>query len=233
MIRTLLAVIHSGFWCGAAVVTLIFFPRKTDFVLRNYAQRFWSKPLLKWIVRAKVEVEVSKEAQKLFSKNEGAVLMANHSSFLDINACFATCPTPIVFLAKASLRKVPLLGGANARVGTVFVERGNKESALNSIKTLVSTVQGGRSVVVFPEGTRSVDGKLKAFKKGGFHLSVQAKAPVVPVYIEGTFDRLPPKAFRIRRLSAPIVVKYGDPIYSDNVEELRDLTYNSICELRG
>ena len=87
--------------------------------------------------------------------------------------------------------------------------------------------------MVFPEGTRSVDGKLKAFKKGGFHLSVQAKAPVVPVYIEGTFDRLPPKAFSIRRLSAPIVVKYGDPIYSDNVEELRDLTYNSICELRG
>ncbi len=233
MIRTLLAFIYSGFWCGAAIVTLFFFPKKTDFVLRNYAKRFWSIPLLKLIVGAKVKVEISKKAQNFFSKHKGAVLMANHSSFLDINACFATCPTPIVFLAKASLRKVPLLGGANARVGTVFVERGDKQSALESIKTLVSTVKGGRSVVVFPEGARSIDGKLKAFKKGGFHLSVQANAPVIPVYIEGTFDRLPPITFNIRSVGTPIVVKYGDPIFSDNVEELRDLTYNSICELRS
>ena len=233
MIRSIIATIYSLFWCGMAVITLILFPKSADFVLRQYAQRLWSKPMLKWIVGAKIKIEISPKAQELFNTNSGAILMSNHSSNLDITACFVSSPTPIVFLSKASVRKVPLLGSANARVGTVFVERGNKESTLKAISTLVKTVKGGRSVVVYPEGTRSKDGALKRFKKGGFHLAVQAQAPVVPVYIEGTHKILPPGTFSLKRFSDPILVRFGDPIISNDIENLRDLTYNAICELRG
>ena len=233
MIRSIIATIYSLFWCGMAVITLILFPKSTGFVLRQYAKRLWSKPMLKWVVGAKIEIEISRKAQELFDTNRGAILMSNHSSNLDITTCFVASPTPIVFLAKASIRKVPFLGGANARVGTVFVDRGNKDSTLKAISTLVKTVKDGRSVVVYPQGTRSKDGALKRFKKGGFHLAVQANAPVVPVYIEGTHKRLPPGKFNLKRFSEPIIVRFGDPIISNDVEKLRDLTYNAICELRG
>ena len=233
MIRTILAIIYSAFWCGAAIIVLLIKPKSSDYVLIQIAKKNWSIPMLKWIIGADIQVEFSPKALMLFKSNKGAVIMANHSSFLDIVACFVSSPTPIVYLAKASLRKVPLLGSANARVGTVFVNRGNKTSAFKAIKTLVKTVKSGRSVVVFPEGTRSKDGKLKPFKKGGFHLAVQASAPVIPVHINGTYKRLPPGNFSIKKLNYPIIVRYGDPIESNDVEELRNLTYDSICKLRG
>ena len=233
MIRSIIAIIYSMFWCGLAVVTLFIFPKSTEFVLLKYAKQFWSTPMLRWIIGAKIEVQISKKTQDLFDSKQGAILMANHSSSLDITACFVSCPTPIVFLAKASIRKIPFLGGANARAGTVFVERGNKESTLKAINQLVNTVKGGRSVVVYPEGTRSKKGELLQFKKGGFHLAVQAESPIIPVHISGTFKRLPPGSFSIKKFNDPIVVKYGDPIISNDVNELRDLTYNAVCKLRG
>ena len=233
MIRSLIVVIYSMFWCGLAVITLMIFPRSSEFVLLQYAKRFWSTPMLKWIIGAPIKVEVSPKAAELFDSKKGAILMPNHSSDLDITACFVACPTPIVFLSKASIRKVPLLGEANARVGTVFVERGNKESSRKAIRTLVNTVKNGRSVVVYPEGTRSKTGEILPFKKGGFHLAVQAKAPVIPMHISGTHKRFPPRAIKFIKQKEPIVVKFGDPVISDNVNELRDLTYNAVCELRG
>ena len=233
MIRSLLVVIYTLFWCGLAVITLMIFPRSAEFVLLQYAKRLWSTPMLKWIIGAPIEVEISAKAAELFDSKKGAILMSNHSSDLDITACFVACPTPIVFLSKASIRKVPLLGEANARVGTVFVERGNKESSLKAIRTLVNTVKNGRSIVVYPEGTRSKTGEILPFKKGGFHLAVQAKAPVIPMHISGTHKRFPPRAIKLIKQKEPIFVKFGDPIISDNVDELRDLTYNAVCELRG
>ena len=233
MIRSLIVVIYSMFWCGLAVITLMIFPRSAEFVLLQYAKRFWSTPMLKWIIGAPIKVEISPKAAELFDSKKGAILMPNHSSDLDITACFVACPTPIVFLSKASIRKVPLLGEANARVGTVFVERGNKESSLKAIRTLVNTVKNGRSVVVYPEGTRSKTGEILPFKMGGFHLAVQAKAPVIPMHISGTHKRFPPRAIKFIKQKEPIVVKFGDPVISDNVNELRDLTYNAVCELRG
>ena len=233
MIRSLLCIVYSGFWCFLAVVTLLISPNSSEFVLLQYAKRYWSTPMLKWIIGAKIDVIISPKAQEFFDSKQGAIIMANHSSSLDITACFVSSPSPIVYLAKASIRKIPFLGLANARVGTVFVERGNKKSTLKAISKLVNTVKEGRSVVVFPEGTRSIDGSINKFKKGGFHLAVQADAPIIPVFISGTNKRLPPGSFRIKNVEDPIIVKYGDPIRSNNVDELRDLTYNSICKLRG
>ncbi len=209
------------------------FPRSQEFVLIQYAKRLWSTLMLKWIIGAPIEVEISPKAAELLDAKKGAIFMSNHSSDLDIIACFVACPSPIVFLSKASIRKVPLLGEANSRVGTVFVERGNKESSLKAIKTLVKTVKNGRSVVIYPEGTRSKTGEILPFKKGGFYLAVQAKAPVIPMHISGTHKRLPPRAVKFIKQNEPIVVKFGDPIISDNVDDLRDLTYNAVCELRG
>lgn len=232
IVRTIFAIICSAFWCGFAVVYLMIFPKRKDFILLKVAKLWWSTYMLKWIIGSKIEVEISDKAKALLDSGKGAVLMANHSSYLDITAAFVATPAPIVFLAKDAIRKVPLLGGANARAGTVFVKRGDRKSAHKSILALVKTVSEGRCVLVFPEGTRSWDGEIKKFKKGGFHLAVQAKAPVIPVLIEGTNKVLPRGKFFFRN-THPFKVSFSDPITNNDVNELRDLTRDAVMKLRS
>ena len=162
------------------------------------------------------------------------VLVANHSSFLDINAAFAASPTPIVFLSKASVRKVPLLGKLNELAGTVFVERGNRASSEQAVNQLTQTLVGGRSVLVFPEGTRSKDGTLMPFKKGAFHLAKSAAAPLVPMHISGTWNLLPPGRFLIRPSQSSVRIRLGQPVTeldSLGVETLRRELQSKVSEL--
>lgn len=230
VIRAIIAVFYSAFWCGFAVVYLMIFPKKKDYVLLNVGKKWWSTYMLKWIVGSKIVVSIPEETREFFEQGKGAVLMGNHSSYLDITAAFVATPAPIVFLAKDAIRKVPLLGGANARVGTVFVKRGDKKSAFESITALVKTVSEGRCVLVFPEGTRSWDGEIKEFKKGGFHLATQANVPIIPMRIEGANKVLPRGKFFFKNRHT-FKVSFGKPIIGDNVDELRDLTRDVVIKL--
>ena len=231
MIRSIIAIAYSALCCWVALIILMISSKSANWVLLTLAKRIWSQFMMKWIFCADFKVIISPKAQALFDSGQGAVLMSNHVSYIDITAAFVATPTPIVFLAKASLRRVPFLGSANERVGTVFVKQGNINSAKRAITTLVKTVENGRSVLVFPEGSRSKDGKLTSFKKGGFHLATQSGASVVPMYIDGVFEILPVGAWRLRWPRKPVTVKFGDPIRNKDVEELRNLTFNSISKL--
>ena len=232
-LRTVLSVLYSAFWCGTALITLIIFPNSSEFVLIKFAKKYWSEVMMKWIVGAELDVQLHPETEALFKSGRGAVLVSNHSSYLDINLAFASTPTPIVFIAKAGVKKVPLLGGANERVGTVFVERRNIKTAKKAIKKLEKTLKNGRCVLVYPEGSRFKTDEIQPFKKGGFHLASNAGAPVVPIYHEGMGEILPPHTFIIRKPSKPVVVRFGKPIYSSNVEELRDKSFESVKDLQA
>ena len=232
-LRTVLSVLYSAFWCGTALITLVIFPNSSEFVLIKFAKKYWSEVMMKWIVGAELDVQLHPETEALFKSGRGAVLVSNHSSYLDINLAFASTPTPIVFIAKAGVKKVPLLGGANERVGTVFVERGNINTAKKAIKKLEKTLKNGRCVLVYPEGSRFKTDEIQPFKKGGFHLASNAGAPVIPVYHEGMGEILPPHTFIIRKPSKPVVVRFGKPIYSSNVEELRDKSFESVKDLQA
>jgi 1-acyl-sn-glycerol-3-phosphate acyltransferase len=231
-LKSILAVIISAWWCGFAMLCLMISPSSSKFALITLAKKCWSIPMLKWIIRMPLEVEIHPASIELLESGQGAVLIANHSSYLDINVAFASCPAPIVFLGKASLRKIPLLGGANARVGTVFVERGNKESAIKAISTLKTRLKNGRCVLIFPEGTRAdkETTKIRPFKKGGFHLATTAEAPVIPVYFHGVGPWLPKGDFKITKAGVVKVI-YGEPIYSTKVEDLRDKCFDAVVEL--
>jgi 1-acyl-sn-glycerol-3-phosphate acyltransferase len=231
--RSILTVFYAAFWCGIAVITLVIFPNSSEFVLRKFAKKYWSEFVMKWIVGAELDVQLHPETEALFKSGRGAVLVTNHSSYLDVNLAFASTPTPIVFIAKDGVRKVPLLGGANERVGTVFVERGNIKMAKKAIKKLEKTLRNGRSVLVYPEGSRFKTNEIQPFKKGGFHLASNAGAPVVPVYHEGMGEILPPHTFIIKKPSKPVVVRFGKPIYSSDVEELRDKSFEAVKDLQA
>lgn len=229
---TLLALLHTTLSSLVGLAAMGLNPSGGDWMMWNVGRRFWSRPLLRWMVGAQLEVDIHPDAQSLADAGMGVVLVANHTSLLDINAAFSASPWPIVFLSKASIRKVPLLGKLNELAGTVFVERGNRASSEKAVNQLTETLKMGRSVLVFPEGTRSADGAIKAFKKGAFHLAKAGGAPIVPMHISGTHDRLPTQAWFIRPTSVPIRVHIGAPFSSDSTpDELLTVARERVTEL--
>ena len=140
------------------------------------------------------------------------VYMSNHQSHLDIPMLYATLPSPTIrMLGKKELFAIPLWGKGLRAAEFIEVDRSNHASALKSIEHAARLVQDGVSIYLAPEGTRSKDGHIGALKKGGFHLALGTKAPIVPVAIKGTIDVLP-RGHRVMRSGQPVKVTIGSPI---------------------
>lgn len=116
------------------------------------------------------------------------VYMPNHQSNVDILALFAGIPGQFRWMAKEELFRIPLFGYAMARTGYISINRSDRRQAAKSMAVAAQRIAAGTSVVIFPEGTRSTDGRLLPFKKGGFLLALSAQTPIVPVAIDGSRD---------------------------------------------
>lgn len=114
------------------------------------------------------------------------ILMSNHQSNFDILALIATIPRRIYWIAKKELFDIPLFGSSMRRGGYIPLDRSDGRKALKSMDNAAAIIRKGSSVVMFPEGTRSRDGHLLPFKRGGFMLAVRAGVPVIPVTINGS-----------------------------------------------
>ena len=108
-LKTLLAILHTALCSITGLIAMALSAQNGDWVMWRVGRQMWSRPLLQAILGAKLDIDVHPEAPALADRQQGVVLVANHTSLLDINAAFAASPTPIVFLSKASVRKVPLL----------------------------------------------------------------------------------------------------------------------------
>ena len=118
------------------------------------------------------------------------IFAANHCSNLDGVILLPAIPRRIALFAKRELFRLPVLGLGMRLAGFVAVDRAGKRAAAG-VATAVETLQAGLSVFIFPEGTRSLDGRLQPFKKGAFAMAIEAGAPVVPVAVAGTHRLLP------------------------------------------
>jgi 1-acyl-sn-glycerol-3-phosphate acyltransferase len=114
------------------------------------------------------------------------ILMSNHQSNFDILALIATIPRRVYWIAKKELFDIPLFGSSMRRGGYIPLDRSDGRKALKSMENAAAIIRKGSSVVMFPEGTRSRDGQLLPFKRGGFMLAVRAGVPVIPVTINGS-----------------------------------------------
>jgi 1-acyl-sn-glycerol-3-phosphate acyltransferase len=142
------------------------------------------------------------------------ILMANHQSLLDVPALFHKLPYNIRFVAKKELFYIPVFGQALKRVGHIAVDRGQSAAARASLDSGADQIRAGVTVAVFPEGTRSKDGAVLPFKKGGFVLAIKSGVPIVPVSISGSRFVLPVGAMRVNpgviRLKVhPVVATQG------------------------
>jgi len=188
---------------GVAVIATSVLP---DGSRRSYAiGRFWSDANLR-ILGADLRVH----GLDRFDPGRPFVVMANHQSHLDTWAVLAAFPMRLSYVMKQELRRIPVFGYGCERLGMVYVERGNRESAGRSMAEAARKIATGTSVVFYPEGTRSRDGRLGKFKTGGFRLAVEAGVPILPVSIAGTRALLPADSWRFQ--AGRIDLTIGEPI---------------------
>ncbi len=169
------------------------------------ARRLWAPGILR-LAGAQLLVE----GQEWIDPARAYFFAANHQSWIDIPALFAALPLPVLFLAKRELARVPFLGRYVERMGMVFVDRAARRQAAHAVDLTVMRLREGRSMLSFPEGTRTRDGHVQRFKAPTFAAAVDASAPVVPIAIEAAFDVLPRGGFRVR--PGVIRVRIGAPI---------------------
>jgi 1-acyl-sn-glycerol-3-phosphate acyltransferase len=145
------------------------------------------------------------------------VLVANHQSMIDVSVLFRAVPVPLRFLLKQELAAMPVIGWYAGAMGMVFIERANARAARRRLSHAVATLRGGATLIAFPEGTRSKDGVIGAFKGGAFQLAIEAGVPVVPVHIEGSGKVLPPSGFAVR--PGTIRLRFGTPIETQGLQD--------------
>jgi 1-acyl-sn-glycerol-3-phosphate acyltransferase len=203
--------------------------RTGDLVL--WLARWWSRGVL-----ASAGVRVRVRSQTTFDPKRSYVVMPNHLSTVDIWAIFVAVPVPLRFIAKKQLGQIPLFGWAMRAGRFIFIDRQNATSARRTIDHAADRIRQGCSVVIFPEGTRSRDGLLAPFKKGGFHLAINSGAEVVPVAIRGSRAVMPRGALLIR--PGDVEIEIGAPISTaglgpDDRQALLDRTRAVIAGMLG
>ena len=119
------------------------------------------------------------------------VITSNHQSMYDIYVLYGWLGVDFKWVMKKELEQVPVLGLACKVLGHIYIDRSDSKSAVETIKAAKAKIVNGTSVLFFPEGTRSGDGKMKPFKKGAFKMATDLKIPVLPVTINGTRNILP------------------------------------------
>ena len=145
------------------------------------------------------------------------VLMCNHQSALDIYSLLSSLPLSFKWIAKRQLFRIPFIGWAMGRAGHISIDRENPREALKAIEEAARKIQRGMNIIIFPEGTRSADGKLLPFKKGGFTLALRAMVPIVPIGISGTCS-LQPKGSFIPKEKGVIYIRIGEPIVLEGMD---------------
>ena len=147
-------------------------------------------------------------------KDKPVIFVANHSSHFDIACLCRSLPVNLHFIGKKELVWMPIVGWYMFVAGHIFIDRSNRKKAVLSLRKAAEKIKNGKCVVMYPEGTRTSTGEIGAFKKGAFHLALDAGVDIVPVHIKGTFEYWPKNTLKIT--PGEVVVTIGKPIKTDN-----------------
>jgi len=181
-----------------------------------------------------VGIKLHTVGQENVPKDEPVIFVANHCSHLDIACLCNAIPVNLHFIGKKELMWTPVVGWYMLVAGHIFIDRKSRVKAVASLKKASEKIRQGKSVVMYPEGTRSTTGEVGSFKKGAFHLAHQAGVKIVPVSIKGTYQVWSKNAKKIT--PGDVVVSIGKPIDSaqyaeGNLKELASAARAAIVEM--
>jgi 1-acyl-sn-glycerol-3-phosphate acyltransferase len=167
---------------GCIAIAIASFSQRTAF----HCGTLWAK-CLAWVSWVRIRVEGRENARP----GQSYVILTNHQGDYDVLALYGYLHLQFRWVIKQELRKVPFLGWACAAIGHIFIDRSNSQRAIASLEAAKPRLAGGVSVLFFPEGTRTPDGRLGPFKKGGFAMARQLGLPILPVSLSGSWEILP------------------------------------------
>jgi 1-acyl-sn-glycerol-3-phosphate acyltransferase len=211
---------------GTLVIIIAMLSKKGN--VPHLVARMWGRSIL-FVSRVHVEIE----GLEHIPAGRSCILMANHQSNFDIPVLLGRLPIQFRWLAKEELFRIPIFGRGMRGCGYISIDRTNRKLAFQSLKEAARKIREGVSVMIFPEGTRSRDGKIRSFKKGGFVLSVDAGVPIVPIVIYGTHSIMPKGRLMVR--SQDVRMEILAPINTSDYtrktkDELMEKVRMAICE---
>jgi 1-acyl-sn-glycerol-3-phosphate acyltransferase len=174
-----------------------------------------------WMILKTSGVRVTVTGLERLDSSRSYVFAANHQSIYDIPIVFACLPFQLRIISKESLGRIPFIGWHLLRAGHVLVDRSNPGAGI--VKKMARLVDAGHSLIVFPEGTRSIDGVVGRFKGGSFVIAVQSALPVVPITITGSRHVMRKGQVTVHRGAVALTVH--EPI------ETQDLSRDLVREL--
>jgi 1-acyl-sn-glycerol-3-phosphate acyltransferase len=162
----------------------------------HYIGKFWS--LLNVYLSG---TRLYLRGKEKFQKDSTYIVMSNHQSLFDVWALIGKMPLQLRWLIKAEIKKMPVFGYALERMGHIYVDKRKRKGTAQSLEAAAGKIREGTSVVIFPEGTRSEDGNLRKFLKGGAIIALRSGVPILPVTVnggrfvlpKGTLDLMPGK----------------------------------------
>ena len=222
------------FWTilfGIAVILFSPFDYKKGRVL-GFIVKYWAKTIFKTM-----NINVRVIGLDKLDRNTDYIFAPNHASSLDIPLILGFLPFWIVPISKIELKWIPFLGWAMQAAGHVFVDRRDHEKAMLSIaKIKNSLLKNPRSILIFPEGSRTNDGKVNQFKTGGLSIGISTKISIVPVAIEGTFESLSKHSKKF--VNKLLTINIGSPVdtrkYSlDDRKDLAIIVNSKVKKLKN
>jgi 1-acyl-sn-glycerol-3-phosphate acyltransferase len=196
-------------WTCAGIITIVLaicalltvpFDRRGKVVHLLYA-RLWG-----WLILKIAGVKVQVRGLEHIDPKRPCIYMSNHLGSFDIFALLACLPVQFRWLAKVELFKIPILGWGMRAAGYISLDRSRRRSAYDSMEIAARKIREETSVVIFPEGSRSFDGAMQPFMKGGFTLAIRAGVPIVPITIHGTWDIMPRTTKRVKKGTIRVVI---------------------------
>ncbi len=176
--------------------------------------------LSRWILGLRLEVT----GLEAVDRAETYVFMGNHTSFIDGPLLFMLIPQHVRVILKKSIFRLPILGFGMKFVGFVPVDRKRAQRGKEAIERAARQMRERKySFLIFPEGTRSRDGNLAVFRRGGFFLAVESGAPIVPVSIRGTFEIMPKGRFFVKKGDIRVSFRPAIPVRNAAAQDLTDL----------
>ena len=183
-----------------------------------YPGMLWSK-LACYLTLCPVKIK-GKEHLK---KNQSYVFVSNHQSAYDIFLIYGFLGVPIKWMMKIELGRIPFVGAACRAAGFIFVDHSSSVAAKRSIEEAKCKLKDGASLVVFPEGSRTHNGKMGRFRKGAFQLAIDQHLPIVPITLNGPFKVMSGNSFRIYPHLMEMVIHPPIVVEADQFTDLKDL----------
>lgn len=179
-------------------------------VTRNTRPGLWVARMWAPVVLAVGWVRLEVEGRERVDPSKAYFIVANHQSWIDIPILLASLPMPVLFIAKQELKSIPFLKHYVEAMGMVFINRSDRKDSMRSVEVVTERLRAGWSILAFPEGTRSADGRLLRFRGATFSAAIEAGVEVLPIALDNPARIVPRTGIRFR--PGLVRVAFGEPV---------------------